>query len=162
MNQMNMAGMNAMGGGPVGGMPMMNNGAGQAGRTEGDKQDDFRNQLNTYIYDYFLKSGYHDCARALVHNDVPLKTKGPNKSSPGHRDGDMNGLDENSMDTDSKDDMALKYPDDLPRPDVPPEVTPTNSFLFDWFCLFTDIFRAQRRLGRPDTAAAQYLHHTQV
>jgi hypothetical protein len=159
MNPMNMAGMSAMGGGPVGGMSMMNNGAGPAGRNEGDKQDDFRNQLNTYIYDYFLKSGYHDCARALVHHDVPIKTKGPGKTSPGHRE-DMNGLDDNAMDTDSKEDM--KWPEDLPRPDVPPEVTPTNSFLFDWFCLFTDIFRAQRRQGRTDSAAAQYLHHTQV
>jgi hypothetical protein len=141
---------------------MMNNGAGPVPRNEADKQDEFRNRLNTYIYDYFLKSGYIDCARALIHNDIPIKTVGPNKTSPGNRrDDNINGIDDNAMDTDSKDDLAPKWPDDLPRPDLPSDC-PANAFLFDWFCLFWDIFQAQRAKGGPRDISSLYLHHAQV
>jgi hypothetical protein len=128
--------------------------------TEGTEH--FRLRLNTYIYEYLLKSGYYDCASAMVHSDdFPLKTQGPNKTSPSHRrDRDINGMDDNTMNTDSKDDISLKWPEDLPRPDVPLD-SAGSVFLFDWFCLFSDIFHAQRSKDRSGVAG-QYLQHTQV
>ncbi len=166
MNQMTMAGMNPGQGGPVGGggMMLMNNGA-PATPSNGNTQDEMKQRLNTYIYDYFLNFGYHDHARALARDDkFEISAKNPVKSSPGRRkDGEVNGVDENSMDTDSKDDLTL-IPDDLPRPQVPNDC-PGNSFLFDWFCLFNDIFKAQRSRkpnSREMTAAHTYLEQTQV
>ena len=165
MNQMTMAGMNPGQGGPVGGgLMMMNNGT-PATPSNGNTQDEMKQRLNTYIYDYFLNFGYHDHARALARDDkFEISTKNPVKSSPGRRkDGEVNGIDENNMDTDSKDDLTL-IPDDLPRPQVPNDC-PGNSFLFDWFCLFNDIFKAQRSRkpnSREMTAAHTYLEQTQV
>jgi hypothetical protein len=165
MNSMNMTGMNPAQGGPVGGgMMMMNNGA-PATPSNSESAESMKQRLNTYIYDYFLNFGYHNHARALAQDekfDILLK---PNmKSSPGGRrkDGEINGVDENAMDTDSKDDLVI--PDDLPRPQVPTEC-PGSAFLFDWFCLFQDIFRAQRvksRGQRDGTPAQTYLEQTQV
>jgi hypothetical protein len=155
-------------GGPVGGgMMMMNNGA-PATPSNSDSIDIMKQRLNTYIYDYFLNFGYHEHARALARDDkFDISTKQPMKSSPGGRrkDGDINGVDENAMDTDSKDDLTL-IPDDLPRPHVPNEC-PGSAFLFDWFCLFNDIFRASaqraKKPGQRDGTPAQtYLDQTQV
>ena len=162
-----MTGLNPAQGGPVGGgMMMMNNGA--PATPSNNESDNMKLRLNTYIYDYFLNFGYHDHARALVHDGkFELSTKPPLKSSPGgHRkDGEINGVDENAMDTDSKDELTL-IPDDLPRPQVPNEC-PGSAFLFDWFCLFHDIFRAnaqraKNRGQRDGTPAQTYLEQTQV
>ena len=165
MNSMNMAGMNPAQGGPVGGMMMMNNGA--PATPSNSESVDMKQRLNTYIYDYFLNFGYHDHARALAQDEkFEIYLKQPMKSSPGGRrkDGEINGVDENAMDTDSKDDLVI--PDDLPRPQVPNEC-PGSAFLFDWFCLFNDIFRASaqraKRSGQRDGTPAQtYLDQTQV
>lgn len=165
MNSMNMGGMNPAQGGPVGGgIMMMNNGA-PATPSNSESLDNMKQRLNTYIYDYFLNFGYHDHARALVRDekfDIFLK----NKSSPGGRrkEGEINGVDENTMDTDSKDDPLI--PDDLPRPQIPNDC-PGSAFLLDWFCLFNDIYRASaqraKKPGQRDgTAAQQYLDQTQV
>ncbi|KAI9817241.1 MAG: hypothetical protein M1827_001354 [Pycnora praestabilis] len=156
-----MAGANMVGG-PVVGMPMMNNGIGGP-RGNGDLNDS-KSQLNTYIYDYLLKNELWDCARALLQSEVSLNTNQPTKTSPGHRrDGDMNGIDDNGLDTDSKDDIHSKRPDDLPSPKVPSDC-PEGSFLYDWWCLFWDIFGAQRKkptkLGEGG-AAIQYVQYTQ-
>ncbi|KAI9877000.1 MAG: hypothetical protein M1830_005066 [Pleopsidium flavum] len=159
---MPMAGMSAVGG-PVGGMSMMNNGIGLgASRADSNPQDGWREYLNTYIYDYFIKNELYDCARAFLASEVPMKTFPPTKLSPGRRrDGDVNGVDESTMDTDSKDDLHSKRPDDLPIPNVPPDC-PDNSFLFDWWCLFWDIFDAQRgKKTKPGDPALQYVQHTQ-
>jgi hypothetical protein len=165
MNSMNMAGMNPAQGGPVGGMMMMNNGA--PATPSNSESVDMKQRLNTYIYDYFLNFGYHDHARALAQDEkFEIYLKQPMKSSPGGRrkDGEINGVDENAMDTDSKDDLVI--PDDLPRPQVPNEC-PGSAFLFDWFCLFNDIFRAsaqraKRSVQRDSTPAQTYLEQTQV
>jgi hypothetical protein len=168
MNSMNMAGMNPVQGGPVGGaMMMMNNGA-PATPSNSESLDDMKRRLNTYIYDYFLNFGYHNHARSLVEDtkfDISLRQA--MKSSPGGRrkDGEINGVDENAMDTDTKEE-GLVIPDDLPRPQVPNEC-PGSAFLFDWFCLFHDIFRASaqraKRPGQRDGTPAQtYLDQTQV
>ena len=168
MNSMNMTGMNPAQGGPVGGgMMMMNNGA-PATPSNSESVDNMKQRLNTYIYDYFLNFGYHDHARALARDEkFDISMKQPMKSSPGGRrkDGELNGVDENAMDTDSKDDLTL-IPDDLPRPQVPNEC-PGSAFLFDWFCLFHDIFRASaqraKKPGQKDGTPAQtYLDQTQV
>ena len=166
MNSMTMTGMNPAQGGPVGGMMMMNNGT-PATPSNSESMDSMKQRLNTYIYDYFLNFGYHDHARALYRDDkFDISIKQTMKSSPGGRrkDGEINGVDENAMDTDSKDDLVI--PDDLPRPHIPNEC-PGSAFLFDWFCLFQDIFRASaqraKRPGQRDGTAAQtYLDQTQV
>ncbi|EFW13976.1 cAMP-dependent protein kinase pathway protein [Coccidioides posadasii str. Silveira] len=162
MNQMNMQGMHPAGG-PVGGIPMMNTGS-SAPRSDPNANPNVSPdhtmvvQLNTYIYDYFLKRGYIDCARALVKDsNVPMNTAAPSKS--GHRDGEVNGVDPNAMVTDSNDDAKPKIPDDLPRPNLNGDMQQT-SFLFDWFNLFWDVFWAQRKKGKS-TDAMQYLQHTQ-
>ncbi|KAJ9353267.1 hypothetical protein DTO280E4_7456 [Paecilomyces variotii] len=162
MNQMNVGGMNPGAGGPVGGIPMINS-ASTAPRDGAmhNVQETMINHLNTYIYDYFLKRGYHDCARALVQDEsIKLNTEGPTKTSPGHRrDGDANGVDGDTMMGDSKDGEKIKIPDDLPRPNLPSD-SQQSSFLLDWFSLFWDIFWAQRKRGNSNDAK-QYLQHTQ-
>ncbi|KAJ5580163.1 uncharacterized protein N7459_006148 [Penicillium hispanicum] len=162
MNQMNVAGMNPGVGGPVGGVPMMNNGS-TAPRNDGNMNNPemMINNLNTYIYDYFLKRGYHDCARALVQDEsIKLNTDPGNKTSPGNRrDGDVNGIDGDPMMTDGKDGEKIKIPDDLPRPSLPND-SPQSSFLLDWFSLFWDFFWAQRKRGNSQEVR-QYLQHTQ-
>lgn len=159
MNPMNAAGMNPGPGGPVGGVPMINN---SSSAPRGDllsMPESMVIQLNTYIYDYFLKRGYHDCARVLVQDDsVRLNTEPPTKSSPGHRD--MNGIDADAMMTDSKDSDKLKIPDDLPRPYLPNEPQP-SSFLLDWFSLFWEMFWATRKKAQT-SEARQYMQHTQT
>lgn len=163
MNQMNMAGMNPGPGGPVGGVPMMNSGS-TATRDSSiiNMPETLVCNLNTYIYDYFLKRGYHDCARALVQDEsVRLNTEPPTKASPGHRrDGDVNGVDADPMLTDSKDGDKLKIPDDLPRPNLPND-TQQSSFLLDWFSLFWEMFWAARRKGQT-AEAKQYMQYSQV
>ncbi|EEQ33247.1 OefA [Microsporum canis CBS 113480] len=177
MNQMNMQGMNpgvAMpgnvvpvgvpgvgvpgGGMPIGGIPMMNSASGSAPRSEPNQnlQDTMATQLNTYIYDYFLKRGYHECARALVHDEsVTLNTTtAPHKGTPHRRDGEVNGVDSEE----GKEDIKSRIPEDLPRPNLGD--SQQTSFLFDWFNIFWDVFSAQRKKPRSNDAM-QYLQHTQ-
>lgn len=167
MNNVGMAAMNAVGA-PVGGMPIMNNGV-PGGPRVNNHQDDAtsKTQLNTYIYDYFLKNELYDCARALLQSGASLKL---NKSSPGlRRDVDVNGnplsngVDDNAMDADVKDEADAKRPDDLPAANVPSDL-PQNSLLHDWWCVFWDMFTAQRKKTKPGEAgpAVHYLHYTQV
>jgi hypothetical protein len=160
MNQMNVAGMNPGVGGPVGGVPMMNNGS-TAPRNDGNVNMNtpelMITNLNTYIYDYFLKRGYHECARALVQDEsIKINTDNGPKTSPGSG---VNGIDGDSMMTDGKDGEKIKIPDDLPRPNLPNESN--SSFLLDWFSLFWEFFWAQRRKGSQNDVR-QYLQHTQV
>ncbi|KAI9682177.1 MAG: hypothetical protein M1817_000231 [Caeruleum heppii] len=158
----NMAGMNAAGG-PVGGMPMMSNGPTGTPQT-GNQHNVSKIILNTHIYDYFLKHELYDCARALLQSDAALEVP---KTSPGRRrdaDGNAlhNGVDEN-MDTDNKDDLDSKIPDDLPVPNMTSQ-DPQNSFLHDWWCIFWDIYNAQRKKSKPGegVTAMQYVQHTQA
>jgi len=141
-------------GGPVGGgMPMMNNGA--AGVRPPMPANDNRSQLNTYIYEYFLRNGMYDCARSLLNSDQPMNVI---KDSPGRRR-DENGGDEGG-DGDSKDDIDTKRPADLPDPNLPKEC-PESCFLYEWWCLFWDMFNAQRGKG-DGRNVLQYVTHTQV
>lgn len=147
--QMNpMMAMNA-GGGPVGGTPNANNASGQ----QMGGLENSRKLLNTYIYDYFLKNGNFNLARQIW-KELPINSTPSTKSSPGR----ANGVDD-SMDTDSKDDV-MKRPDDLPIPAIPGDPT-DNAFLSDWWCQFWDIYSAHR--GKKHAGPAlQYVQHTRV
>jgi hypothetical protein len=165
-----MANMNAMGG-PVGGapVPMMNNtavnpqaaaaAAAQAAARQQQVNDNQRAILNTYIYEYFIRYGMFDCARSLLASDQQVNV---HKDGPGRRrdeNGNVtNGVDD-PMETDSKDDLDGKLPDDLPPPKLPMPTSDT-SFLYEWFCLFWDIYNAQRAKGGNGTVN-QYVLHTQ-
>lgn len=149
-------------GGPVGGaMPVMNNGAAGSARPPMPVNDNQRSQLNTYIYEYFLRNGMYDCARSLLNSDQPMNVL---KDSPGRRRDEngniINGAGDDSIDSDSKDDIDSKRPDDLPLPNLPKEC-PESCFLYEWWCLFWDMFNAQRGKGEMRNAA-QYLSYTQV
>lgn len=160
----NMPNMNPMGG-PVGGgapVPMMNNGAmnPQGGPAAlGPRQQQLDNQrgvLNTYIYEYFIRYGMYECARSLLSSDQQVNV---------HKDGSkggnaVNGAGDDAMDADNKDDIDSKLPDDLPPPKLPMPAS-DQSFLYEWFCLFWDIYNAQRaKSGNPHVN--QYVNHTQV
>ncbi|CAJ2502996.1 Uu.00g103900.m01.CDS01 [Anthostomella pinea] len=153
--------MPTMVGGPVGGgpMPMMNNVlAAQVQRPDGNN----RTNLNTYIYDYFLRERMYECARALLNSSGTLNVI---KDSPGRRsdengNGLGNGLGDDTMDTDSKDDSDSKTrPDNLPAPDLPNGSD--SCFLYEWFCLFWDMMSAQRNKSGIPPQVGQYVNHTQ-
>ena len=151
--------MNPMAGGPVGGMMMMNSGG--PGTPPNDKSMEAqRAHLNTYIYEYFLKLGKFEVARMLVKdNSFEIRMKPSVKQSPGRRkDAEVNGVDGDRLDVEV--DMKDELPDDLPRPHLPNEGQ-GQGFLLDWFCIFSDLFSAQRNKGDM-TPARQYLVQTQV
>ena len=97
----------------------------------------------------------YDCARSLLNSDQPMNVI---KDSPGRRR-DENGGDEGT-DGDSKDDIDSKRPADLPDPNLPKEC-PESCFLYEWWCLFWDMFNAQRGKG-DGRNVLQYVTHTQV
>ncbi|KAK5659099.1 hypothetical protein OQA88_1189 [Cercophora sp. LCS_1] len=162
-NMANMANMGAMGG-PVGvPVPMMgNNGAlqHQAGprKVQVQATDQHRSLLHTHIYDYFLRTGMYDCARSLLQNDpgISLSKDGHGRDENGNP---INGLGDDPMDTDSKDNLDQKRPDDLPVPNIPGGLAGT-AFLYEWFCLFWDMFNSSK--GQHTIPQInQYVSHTQ-
>lgn len=174
MNNVNVANMNAMAG-AVGGAPMpmaMNNANGpmaaaQQAAQRIDSTGNNRVMLNTYIYDYFLREGLYDCARALLTSDQPPNV---NKGSPGSRrdeNGNVlgNGVGDDAMDTDSKDDVDSKRPSDLPLPIL--ANSSETCFLYEWFCLFWDMLMSQRKVpsgnnNQLNPQVSQYIQHAQV
>lgn len=165
MNNVNMGGINPMTGGPVGGggghIAMMPNHSltAPAGQTDG------RTMLNTYIYDFFLREGMYGCARAMLSSEQTINVV---KDSPGHRRDENgntmgNGVGDDPMDTDNKDDLKGERPADLPLPNIPSHSN--GSFLYEWFCLFWDIMSAQRNKtahGNMNPHINQYVNFTQV
>jgi hypothetical protein len=151
--------------GPVdGGKPMMSSVAPGGGITRPPMaaNENQRQQLNTYIYEYFVRNGMFDCARSLLNSEKPLTLI---KESPGkcqnNNGNDMgNGTGDDGGDADSKDDLESKRPDDLPVPDVPREY-PESCLLYEWWCLFWNMFNAQ--CGKGDGRnVLQYVNHTYV
>lgn len=131
-----------------------------------DNTGNNRVMLNTYIYDYFLREGLYDCARALLTSDQPPTV---NKGSPNSRrdeNGNVlgNGVGDDAMDTDSKDDVDSKRPSDLPLPILSGQSE--TCFLYEWFCLFWDMLISQRKMGSgnnpPNPQVGQYIQHAQV
>ncbi|KAF9731056.1 camp-dependent protein kinase pathway protein [Paraphaeosphaeria minitans] len=122
-----MANMNA-GAGPLDGTTVMGNGQRQPG--------DPRDQLNTYIYDYFIRTENHKLAKAMLDADMTVNLKP--KSSPSGRN--VNGV----------------GPGDLPEPNMPPNQNTDTSFLLDWWVQFWDIFSAARGIK---SKGSQYIAH---
>lgn len=176
MNNVNMANMNPMGGGPVGpAMPMMNNGAvaGPSAPRPQQQQPQQQQQqqqqaitetnrhlLNTYIYEYFLRNEMYDCARSLLSSDQHIKLQdGPNSRRDENGNLLGNGVGD-SMDVDSKEGVDAKRPEDLPQPMIA-NLSVDQPFLFEWFCLFWDMFNAQK--GKSGNGQVNsYMNHTQV
>lgn len=161
----NMANLGNMGA-PVGAapMPMMNNVPGpqqQGGpRTQVPTTENSRTLLNTYIYEYFIRFGMNDCARTLLQGDHQVHVVRDGQNRRRDENGNViNGVGGDAMDTDNKDDMDGKLPDDLPAPKLP-KTSENTSFLHEWFCLFWDMYSAQRKPG--NTPAHQYVNHTVV
>ncbi|KAK3347228.1 hypothetical protein B0T25DRAFT_297464 [Lasiosphaeria hispida] len=162
-NMANMANMNPMGGTVGAPMPMMNNNGAlppQVGQRH-QANDSSKTLLNTYIYEYFIRNEMFDCARQVIQYDPNINVK---KESPGGRrdeNGNIvgNGLGDDPMDTDTKDGLDRKRPDDLPAPNVP-NLLPDSCFLYEWFCLFWDMFNSQKGKGSSNQAN-QYVQHTQ-
>lgn len=164
MNPVNMANMNPMAGGPVGpAIPMMNNGvvAPPVGpRPQQQINENNKHLLNTYIYEYLLRNDMFECARALLSADPQIKVQdGPNVRRDENGNIVSNGVGE-SMDVDNKDGIDTKGPDGLPQPSIPnPSID--NPFLYEWFCLFWDMFNAQK--GKSGNGQVNsYINHTQV
>lgn len=143
--QMQMA-MNANGG-PVNGTPVMAN-MNMPGPPQRPAMDP-REQLNTYIYDYFLRNNHNRLARAMVECDMKMSTTPPTKTSPGNK---PNGIDQ--MDDDSI--------SGLPNPLLPEKQMADNSFLLDWWVQFWDIFQASKVRSGQASKGAQYIQHTRV
>lgn len=156
MSHINMAGMNGVGG-PMGAMPLMNNGANGATPRHGGETEDpeYEAKLNAFIYEYFVRKEHFDCARALINSGMQMAP--PLRG----RDNDMNGTDENAMQTESKDEMDSKRPEDLPPPSVVSDAQ-GSAFLLEWFSLFWDVYFAHRRKPNASAQAMQYVQHTQV
>ncbi len=153
MNQMNMGGFNA-GNGAIGNMPMPNHGPnGVGGRMPDDHEDtNYEAKLNAHIYGYFCAKGKWDLARALKDSGVEFDPPLLNDNANGAND---------SMQTDSKDGIDLKRPEDLPEVQNSGDGQ-GGSFLSSWFALFWDIYSAQRKSHRASANANQYVTQTQV
>ena len=139
-----MAGMNVAQG-PPDGTPIMGNGQ---RRPQPNGPVEPRDQLNTYIYDYFLRNGHHRIARTMIDCGLNLSLNHQQKSSPSGRN--VNGVDGTE---DSK--------DDLPTPKIPPGHSADNSFLVDWWVQFWDIWGAARK-NNPKNVPLQYITHARV
>ena len=157
MNSMNanMAGFNA-GNAALGNIPMVNNvpnGAMRLPEEQVDETPNYEGKLNSLIYQYFCTKGEYDSARAVKNShmvfDPPLNA------------GDVNGMDD-PMQTDSKDGIDKNRPDDLPDVKGIMHDGQGGSFLLGWFCLFWDIYFAQRKKPQASHNAMQYVQHTTV
>ena len=146
MNHDGMNGINA--GGPM----AMTNGANPAATQNvmpAERDNEMKMKLNAYIYDYLLKNEQWEVARALHKSSLTIR----------YRKGDGDSME------DSKDDIELKKPPDLPMPGDVPTMANDNSFLFDWFSIFWDIFLAPRTRNNPgvkQNPALQFMENAKV
>lgn len=144
-------------------MPMMNNGGAVAPPAASRPQQQPINEgnkhlLNTYIYEYFLRNEMYDCARALLASDPQIKVQdGPNTRRDENGNIVANG---ETMDVDSKDGIDSKGPEGLPQPSIP-NPSMDNPFLYEWFCLFWDMFNAQKGKS-ANNQVQQYINFNQV
>jgi hypothetical protein len=150
-NNLNMANaMNAMNAQMAAGNTMGNNGVAGGQRMAQGDDNQRKALLNTYIYEYFLTNDMHDCARQLIGSGVPINLR--------RRDANGNPID--GDDEDSKNGLDMKRPDDLPAPALS-DIVPESCFLYEWWCLFWDIFNAQRGRTVPQNVRG-YIDNTQV
>jgi hypothetical protein len=128
-----------VGNGPVDGTPMM--GSQQAVRNP-------REQLNTYIYDYFMQNHHYGVARAMLEDpeNVKMMTLPAQRPSPNNRANGVDPMDEASS---------------MPRANVPQNRAADNTFLLDWWMQFWDIWEATKsRAGTGN--GGKYVQHTRV
>ncbi|OSS53096.1 hypothetical protein B5807_02182 [Epicoccum nigrum] len=135
----------AMNGGPVNGTPVMAN-MNMPGPPQRQPMDP-REQLNTYIYDYFLRNNHGRLARAMIDCEMKMSTTPPTKTSPGNKQNGMDHMDDDSI-------------TGLPNPLLPEKQMADNSFLLDWWVQFWDIFQASKGRGQTNTKGGQYIQHT--
>ncbi|KAJ3453842.1 hypothetical protein MRS44_018474 [Fusarium solani] len=102
-------------------------------------------QLNTYIYEYFLRYGMFDCAQAILKADPDVKLQRHSPRSPR----DNNGCRLRNARSYESIDIALdsKRSGFLPAPNLP-NLSPESCFLYEWFCLFWDMFNAPKNDSR--------------
>ncbi|KAJ4990971.1 SOM1 protein [Stagonosporopsis vannaccii] len=132
-------------GGPVNGTPVMAN-MSMPGPPQ-HQQMDPREQLNTYIYDYFLRNNHNRLARAMVECDMKMSTTPSQKTSPGNKSNGIDAMDDDSI-------------SGLPNPLLPKNQMADNSFLLDWWVQFWDIFQASKNRSGQPSKGAQYIQHT--
>ncbi|KAH7110923.1 hypothetical protein EDB81DRAFT_953950 [Dactylonectria macrodidyma] len=147
-----MANMCTMDGSDGGGsMPMVNSRAVAPKTAPRQLQVNGNNRtlLNTYIYHYFLHYGMFDCACAILNSDSKVKVqKHGRDSSLGNKGGLLgNDLGHGSIDPG----LDSNHPEHLPAPNVP-NLSPDICFLYEWFCLFWDIFNARTDKGGSSQA----------
>ncbi|KAM6504740.1 hypothetical protein FSOLCH5_015236 [Fusarium solani] len=105
-------------------------------------------QLNTYIYEYFLRYGMFDCAQAILKadSDVNVQRHSPRSPRNDKRCRLRNTLSDESIDIG----LDSKLSGLLPDPNVP-NLPLESCFLYEWFCLFWDMFNAQKNeCGRSE------------
>lgn len=158
MSQQQQHMMSGMAGGPVGGptpqqqqQQQMNAGTPSSGGGGGDGTGmNAIKRLNTAIYDYLLRNGLYDIARAFV-NKVDVETESEVKKSPSSRQGgsssqsQVNGssaLEDGMMEIDE----LKNKPNDLPTP----VQLGDGPFLQDWWCQFWEIHQGYRGKGKQE------------
>lgn len=139
--QMNPGGMGGPVGGAMPGQPQMNAPTPTNSGTLNHGGLDHKTGLNTYIYDYFLRTQHYDIARMLLQHAEPLQIKVENKQSPKNQ---SNGVDE--MDSDR--------PKDLPEAAI---TMSEGIFLQDWWHQFWDIFNGRRSTVNSKPTMVNYL-----
>jgi hypothetical protein len=109
---------------------------------------DVKTRLNTYIYEYFLKAGAYQCARALVSNkELSLDLVDPEKQKRTEALGRL--LEKEQQFAERELSTQHSSTETLQRPNLP-TVVPGGSFLEEWWLLFWDMFIKQRRhTGSP-------------
>ncbi|KAH7080106.1 hypothetical protein BKA63DRAFT_234945 [Paraphoma chrysanthemicola] len=110
---------------------------------------DPREQLNTYIYDYFIRNSHFELARSMLDAQLKMSTGPPQKTSPKNRTNGIEPMDDGS-----------RGGDDLPTPLLPQNQMADNSFLLDWWVQFWDIYQATKNRGNGPSKGAQYIQHT--
>ncbi|KAL6713948.1 hypothetical protein ACLMJK_008442 [Lecanora helva] len=147
-----MAGLNA--GNPAfGNMPMPPNGPNGGMRISDERieETNYEGKLNMLIYGYLCHKGQYEAARAFKNSGMPF--------DPAIGENDVNGVDE-SMHTDSKDNIDKNRPDDLP--DVNKQYDGQGgTFLLSWFAIFWDIYFAQRKDKRASNNSMQFIQQSQ-
>jgi hypothetical protein len=143
---------------PGGPMPLVPNNPLTAMQQGQRSDNNNRTVLNTYIYEYFLREGLYTCAREMLKSNLSLNVdKSAQREDNGNPLG--NGVDDDPMDTDSKD-ADIKNGRDLPVPNIPPQGG-DSCFLYEWFCLFWDMMSAQRQKQPMNSQVSQYVNHQQ-
>lgn len=117
-----------------------------------------RTQLNTYIYEYFLRNGMFQCAQSILKADSDVNVQRHSPGSARNNKGSRLKKDVCNETTDTGLDSI--HSNLLPAPNVP-NLSADSCFLYEWFCLFWAMFNAQKNEdGRIE--ACQYACHIQV